>query len=181
MNISYQTTGNLLSGVRSVFGPGSLKSAEQSRERKSKCENQVAFLEKQKENLKNRECDTLEEIARKLEMYHTYEDQITAAKAAYNQEQAFHILDKAREQGERIAEAVEKQEPKTPEERRKEMAGEALGEEREEGILSEIMDELSETVDEMSEAAQAPEQAAAEGEKYSTVGEAAQVSQTVKA
>ena len=110
MNISYQTAGNLLSGFRTLFGTGRSKSVEQSQERRQKCESQVAFFEKQKENLKNTECDTLEEIARKLEMYHSYEDQIAAAKAAYNQEQAFHTLDEAREQGEKIAEAVEKQE-----------------------------------------------------------------------
>ncbi len=153
MNISYQTAGNLLSGFRTLFGTGRSKSVEQSQERRQKCERQVAFFEKQKENLKNTECDTLEEIARKLEMYHSYEDQIAAAKAAYNQEQAFHTLDEAREQGEKIAEAVEKQEPKTPEERKKEAAEEAMGEEKQEGILSEIMDELTETAEELTDAA----------------------------
>ena len=153
MNISYQTAGNLLSGFHTLFGTGRSKSVEQSQERRQKCERQVAFFEKQKENLKNTECDTLEEIARKLEMYHSYEDQIAAAKAAYNQEQAFHTLDEAREQGEKIAEAVEKQEPKTPEERKKEAAEEAMGEEKQEGMLSEIMDELTETAEELTDAA----------------------------
>ncbi len=189
MNISYQTAGNLLSGFRTLFGTGRSKSVEQSQERRQKCESQVAFFEKQKENLKNTECDTLEEIARKLEMYHSYEDQIAAAKAAYNQEQAFHTLDEAREQGEKIAEAVEKQEPKTPEERKKEAAEEAMGEEKQEGILSEIMDELTETAEELTdtaaESAQLPEAEtavkAAEAQRARAAAEPAQPLETEEA
>lgn len=108
------------------------------------------FFEKQKENLKNVTCESVEEIAEKLNMLHSYEDQIAAVKAAYNQEQMFHILDESTERGEKIAEAVEDMEPKTPEERLEEMAEEALGIE-DGGELEEIMDELQEVAEELTE------------------------------
>lgn len=150
MNISYQTAGNLLSGFRTLFGTGRSKSVEQSQERRQKCESQVAFFEKQKENLKNVACGSVEEIAEKLKSFHSYEDQIATVKAAYNQEQMFHILDESTERGEKIAEAVEKMEPKTPEERLEEMAEEALGVE-DGGELEEAMEELEEVVEELTE------------------------------
>ena len=43
-------------------------------------QNEVAFWEKQKENLKNKECDSVEEIAEKLKALHSYEDEIAAVK-----------------------------------------------------------------------------------------------------
>lgn len=95
-------------------------------------------------------CESVEEIAEKLNMLHSYEDQIAAVKAAYNQEQMFHILDESTERGEKIAEAVEDMEPKTPEERLEEMAEEALGIE-DGGELEEIMDELQEVAEELTE------------------------------
>lgn len=128
-----------------------LKSTQEKLERQQKAGNEIAFWEKQKENLKNKECGTVEEIAKKLEMFHTYEDEITAVKQAYNNEQMSHILDEAQEQGEQNAKAVEKLEPKTPEERREEMAEEALGTEENEGVLEEIMDEMSESIEEVQE------------------------------
>ena len=127
MNINMKGNGALLFGAGSLLKAGGLKSATERQERKEKSEREIAFFEKQKENLKNKECATLEEIERKLEMLHTYEDEIAAVKAAYNKEEMFHILDEAREQGEKNAEAAKKNEPKTPEERKKEMAEEALG------------------------------------------------------
>ena len=36
------------------------------------------FFETQKQNLKNQKADTIEEIAKKLEKFHTYEDEIAA-------------------------------------------------------------------------------------------------------
>ena len=42
----------------------------------------------------------MEEIAEKLDMLKSYDDQIAGIKAAYNNEQMFHILDEAREMGE---------------------------------------------------------------------------------
>ncbi len=128
-----------------------LKSTQEKMERQQKAGNEIAFWEKQKENLKNKECGTVEEIAKKLEMFHTYEDEITAVKQAYNNEQMSHILDEAQEQGERNAKAAEKLEPKTPEERREEMAEEALGTEENEGVLEEVMDEMSESIEEVQE------------------------------
>ena len=60
-------------------------------------------------------------------------------------------MDEAREIGEKIAEAAEKYAPKTPDERLKEMAEEANGTDENEGMMSEIMDELSEITEEMQE------------------------------
>ena len=131
---------------------GALKSTRQKMERQEKCTNQVSFLEKQKDNLKNIKCDSLEEIARKLEMFHSYEDQIAAAKKEFNLSQMMHALDEAREQGEKIAEEAEKTAPKTPEERRKDMQEEAAGTEENRGVLSEVLEEiLEESVEEIEE------------------------------
>ena len=131
---------------------GGLKSTQDRQERQQKCASQVEFFEKQKENLKNIKCDSLEEVARKLEMFHSYEDQIAAAKQQYNNSQMQHVLDEAREIGEKIAEAAEEMAPKTPEEREKERIEEATGtEEENKGMLSEIMDEMTEVMDEMQE------------------------------
>ena len=137
--------GNLL------FGGSGLKSTKERSERQQQMAGEVGFWEQQKENLKNRECGTVEEIGRKLEELHTYEDEIRAAKMAYNQEQMFHTMDEARELGEKIAEAAKELEPKTPEERKEEAAKEAAGIEKDQGILSEILDEATEAVEESVE------------------------------
>lgn len=181
MNINMKGNGALLFGAGSLLKVGGLKSATERQERKEKSEREIAFFEKQKENLKNKECATLEEIERKLEMLHTYEDEIAAVKAAYNKEEMFHILDEAREQGEKNAEAAKKNEPKTPEERKKEMAEEALGLDEEKGVLSETMEELTqaveeaveETVEEATEVMETIEEAA-EKAAEKAAGEAAQ-------
>lgn len=159
MNIKLQGTNSLLLVQQSLFLNSGLKSTQQKLERQAKCENQVAFYENQKNNLKNVVCDNLEDIAEKLDMLHTYEDQIAAVKAQYNHEQMYHTLDEAMEKGEKIAKAVEKTKPKTPEERAEELAKEALGIEEEEGILTEILDELTEVIEEtMEETAEALEE-----------------------
>lgn len=106
---------------------------------------------RRKENLKNRKADSLEEISEKLEMFHNYEDEIAAANQEYNNSQMFHVMDEAEEHGEKIAEAAERNKPKTEEERKEEMVDEALGTEENKGMMSEIMDELSETTEEMTE------------------------------
>ncbi len=137
---------NQLSGQNTT-----LKSTKEKVQRRQKAERQTAFLEKQKENLKSLKCDSLDEIAHKLEMYHTYEDEIAAIKASYNNEQMFHILDEALEQGEQIAKAAEKTRPKTPEEKQEELIDEALGGEGEKGILSKILDKAAEKTEEMAE------------------------------
>ena len=128
-----------------------LKSTQEKLQRQQERDNKVAFFEAQKENLKNRKADSLEEISEKLEMFHNYEDEIAAANQEYNNSQMFHVMDEAEEHGEKIAEAAERNKPKTEEERKEEMVDEALGTEENKGMMSEIMDELSETTEEMTE------------------------------
>lgn len=153
MNINLNS-GNLLGmSVRTFANTGMLKSTRERMERQQKTQEQILFYENQKENLKNKECNTVEEIARKLDMFHTYEDEIAAVKQAYNDEQMWHAMDKAKELGERIAEQAEKYEPKTPEERREEMAEEALGTDEEKGGLTEAIEEMEEKLSEISEEA----------------------------
>ena len=129
---------------------GMLKSTQDKLERQQKAQSQIEFFENQKENLKNMQCDSIEEIARKLEMFHSYEDQIAAVKKQYNNEQMFHTMDEARERGEKIAELAEDYAPKTEEERKEEMVEEALGIE-EKGGLTESMEEVQEITEEMVE------------------------------
>lgn len=143
MNINMQ-------GLNLLNRPTS-KAAQDRMERQAKRDNQIAFLEKQKENLKNMKTNSLEDIQRKLDMFQQYDDQIEAAKAAYNNSQMFHILDEARERGEKIAEEAKKMAPKTPEERREEMIEEATGIDKDKGILSEVMDELEDQIEEITE------------------------------
>lgn len=150
MNLSV----NGLSGF-SVFSQrfgtaGMLKSTQDKLERQQKAQSQIEFFENQKENLKNMQCDSIEDIARKLEMFHSYEDQIAAVKKQYNNEQMFHTMDEARERGEKIAELAEDYAPKTEEERKEEMVEEALGIE-EKGGLTESMEEVQEITEEMVE------------------------------
>lgn len=149
MNISWDQTSGILRRMNSA---GMLKSTQDRMERQEQAKKQVDFFEKQKENLKNVSCGSVEEIAEKLKLYQSYEDQIASVKAAYNQEQMFHILDESTERGEKIAEAVDKMEPKTPEERLEELVEEALGTE-DSGELEEIMDEIEEVAEELTEAA----------------------------
>ena len=127
MNIHLQNANLMSAGRRSPFGTGMLKSTAQKLERQAARDRQVAFFENRKANLKDIECSSPEEVARVLELLHSYEDQIAAAKAEYNNAQMFHMLDEAKEQGEKIAKAIEKSEPKTEEERKEEALKEALG------------------------------------------------------
>ncbi len=149
--LSSRSAGSIFAGNLPVLHNSALKSTQEKAERQQKASNEIAFWEKQKENLKDRECDTVEEIAQKLNAFHSYEDQIAAVKTAYNNEQMSHILDEAQEQGEKNAEAAKKLEPKTPEERREEMVEEALGTEEKEGILDEMLDEVLEAAEEVME------------------------------
>lgn len=136
MNISLNSQSMLLQR------PGSgLKSTEEKQERQQKAQSQIDFFEAQKANLKNMKCETLEEIGRKLELFNNYNAQIMAVKQQYNQEQMMHTMDEAREFGEKIAEAAEKLEAKTPEERKHEQIEEALGIEDEGGLLTEVLEE----------------------------------------
>ena len=129
---------------------GMLKSTQDKMERQQKAQSQIDFFENQKENLKNMQCDSIEDIVRKLEMFHSYEDQIAAVKKQYNNEQMFHTMDEARERGEKIAELAEDYAPKTEEERKEEMVEEALGIE-EKGGLTESMEAVQEITEEMVE------------------------------
>lgn len=117
-----------------------LKSTQEKLQRQQERDNKVAFFEAQKENLKNRKADTLEEIAEKLEMFHNYEDEIATANQEYNNSQMFHVMDEAEERGEKIAEAAEKNKPKTEEERKEEMT-EQMTEKTVEN-LEELSDEV---------------------------------------
>ncbi|MEY8516318.1 hypothetical protein AALC25_05175 [Lachnospiraceae bacterium 29-84] len=144
-------TGSIYAGNLQGIHNSALKSTQEKMQRQQEAANEIQFWEGRKENLKQMECGTVEEISRKLEMFHSYEDEIAAVKAAYNNEQIGHILDEAREQGEKNAEAAKKLEPKTAEERREELAEEALGTE-EEGILDEALDEVTEVAEELQEA-----------------------------
>lgn len=157
MNINLQGVINPLFGSRTAYARNGLKSTGEKLERQAKRDEQVAFFENQKENLKNVKCMGVEEIAAKLDKLHSYEDQIAGIKAAYNNEQMWHILDEAREMGEKIAEAAEKSEPKTPEERAEEMVEEALGIEGG-GMLEEMLEETTQMQEELQEEMEAVEQ-----------------------
>ncbi len=133
-----------------LLGNLGLKSTQDRLNRQSERDNKIAFFEQQKENLKNMKADTIDEIARKLDLFHGYEDQIAAAKMEYNNSQMFHVFDEAKELAEKIAEAAEKNKPKTSEERREDMIEEATGVEND-GMLDELMDNLTEAVEEVTE------------------------------
>ena len=134
-----------------LFSNNGLKSTQDRLERQAKRDNQIAFFEQQKENLKNMKSDSIEDISRKLDLLHGYDDQIAAAKEEYNNSQLFHVLDEARERAEKIAEEAEKYAPKTPEERLEDMIEEATGVDKDAGMLAEVMDELEEITEEMME------------------------------
>jgi len=142
---------SLFIGNSSFFQNLGLKSTREKQQRQAERDNQIAFFEKQKENLKNREGETPEEISRKLDLIHSYEDQIAAVRQEYNHAQMFHLLDEAKELGEKIAEAVEKYAPKTPEEIREELVEEALGTDENKGQLTECLEEVAELTEEMVE------------------------------
>ena len=171
MNINVQGGFGGMFGSAGLLG-GSLKSTQEKLGRQAERDSKVAFFEQQKENLKDMKCETLEDIARKLEMFHSYEDQIAAAKAAYNNEQMRHVLDEAQEQGEKNAEAAKDMEAKTPEERREEMREEALGIEESGGILDEMFEAVEEMAEQAAEAAEEmAEQAAEAAEKMAEQAE----------
>ena len=127
--------------------PNMLKSTKEKMERQSERDS----FEAQKENLKNMKTETVEDIAKKLEMFHTYEDEIAAAKQEYNSSQMFHIMDEAEEEAEKRAKEAEKNKPKTEEERKEEAVDEALGTDDDKGMLAENMEKLSEITDQMTE------------------------------
>ena len=87
----------------SGWGSNMLKSSQEKLQRQAERDSKVAFLEAQKENLKNRESLDLDDIAKKLELLHSYDDQIAAAKQEYNSSQMFHVMDEAIARGEQMA------------------------------------------------------------------------------
>ena len=161
MNIQLNSSNNPFMANNRFLSNNGLKSTQDKLQRQAERDNQIHFLENQKNNLSNMKCDSLEEIGRKLDLFHSYEDQIAEVRKAYNYEQMFHATDEAREAGERIAKAVEKYAPKTDEERKEEMVEEALGIDEIKSKLTESMEELSRMAEEISkEAAEMTEEAA---------------------
>ena len=108
MNITLNFKDSRLAMTRN---PQGLKSTQEKQQRQAERDQKVAFFEAQKEKLKNVKADTLEEISKKLDMFHNYEDEIAAAKEDYNSSQMFHAMDEAQERGEKIAEQTKKNKP----------------------------------------------------------------------
>lgn len=156
MNIRLQNSSPVSVGRNLLSGGGLMKSTAQKLERQARRDSQVAFFENKKQSLKDIQCSSPEEVARVLELLHSYEDQIAAAKAEYNNAQMFHLMDEAKERGEEIAKAIEKSEPKTAEERKEEAVEEALGIDEEKGLLDDILDQVvdkaAEAMEDMAEA-----------------------------
>ena len=94
MNYSLSLLGKTMFGLQNQ---GMLKSTKDRLDRQAQRDGKIEFYEKQKQNLKNTEAQTVEEIAKKLEMFHSYEDEIKAAKQEYNSSQMLHVLDEAQE------------------------------------------------------------------------------------
>lgn len=149
----------------------SSNSARDKAARQQDRDSQIDYWEGKKDALKGKKCGSIEAIAERLELLQSYEDQIAAAKKAYNHEQMFHVLDEAKEQGENIAKELEKLEPKTPEERRREMVEEALGTEDNKGELTKSLEELTDMVDDMAEQTEELMSEAAETEDLTSVEE----------
>lgn len=157
MSVNVNLNMNGLLFCKPFVGP-LLKSTQDKMQRQQECQNTVDFFENQISMLKNMNSDSLEDISRKLEMFHNYKDSIDAAKQKYNNEQMFHTLDEAKEKGEKMAEAAEDMKPKTAEERREDQAEEVLDEMKqdtnENGLiedLEEITDEAEESLEEVAE------------------------------
>lgn len=150
-NTASKNSNSIYAGSLPMLQRTGLKSAQDKAERQQKAQSQIAFWKNQKESLKNIECSTLEEIAKKLDKFRTYEDQIASVKKQYNQEQMWHVMDEAKEIGEKIAEEAEKLEPKTAEERREDIAEEALGIDEFKGEMTESIEEMQEQMTELTE------------------------------
>lgn len=162
-NSSNIRSNSIFVGKLPIMQNTTLKSTQEKIERQQKTNNKIEFWENQKESLKNLKCDTIEDIVKKLDKFNTYQDEIAATKMAYNNEQMWHVMDEAKEQGEKIAQEVEKMEPKTPKERREDIVEEALETNENEGILDEITEEMNEIIEEMQE--QLPDKAIEEVEE----------------
>ena len=144
MNITLNFKDSRLAMTRN---PQGLKSTQEKQQRQAERDQKVAFFEAQKEKLKNVKADTLEEISKKLDMFHNYEDEIAAAKEDYNSSQMFHAMDEAQERGEKIAEQTKKNKPKTEEERKEEQKDEILGTDNDKSKLTDSIEEVSDMID----------------------------------
>ena len=142
MNVNLRNTG--------FMGNPMLKSTQDRLKRMAQRDQKIEFFEQQKENLKNIKSDLLEDISRKLDMLQGYNDEIAMARTEFNNGQIYHMLDEARELGEKMAKAAEKNAAKTPEERREELIEEITGVEND-GLLGELMEELPEIEEEIGE------------------------------
>ena len=142
MNVNLRNTGFMENPM--------LKSTQDRLKRMAQRDQKIEFFEQQKENLKNIKSDSLEDISRKLDMLQGYNDEIAMARTEFNNGQIYHMLDEARELGEKMAKAAEKNATKTPEERREELIEEITGVEND-GLLGELMDELPKIEEEMAE------------------------------
>ena len=142
MNVNVKNTG--------FWGNPMLKSTQDRLKRMAQRDQKIEFYEHQKDNLKNMKADSLEDISRKLDMLQGYNDEIAMARTEFNNGQIYHMLDEARELGEKMAKAAEKNAAKTPEERREELIEEITGVEND-GILGEVMDELADIEEKMAE------------------------------
>lgn len=97
---------SLYMGKLSLLSGMGLKSEQEKMQRRQKTDEEISFWEGRKESLKNMKCNGIEDIAKKLDMFHNYEEEIAAAKAAYNREQMFHVLDEAAKTLEELQDAV---------------------------------------------------------------------------
>ena len=136
MNISVKNNPVL---ARSFTG-NQMKSTQEKMQRRQTMENRVAALEQQKANLKNKQCDTLEEIAEKLEMFHSYEDEIAAVKKSFNNAEMFHTMDEAREE---MDESMEEMTEEMTED-----VTESLTKDLTEGLMEEAAKEMTEDLTE---------------------------------
>lgn len=91
-------------------GDPNLRSVRERIERQKIRDQKIAYFEEQKEKLKENDSLELSEIAKKLSMFHQYEDAIAAAKQEYNNEQKKHVMDEAEEFAARRAEKKEEEE-----------------------------------------------------------------------
>ena len=124
-----------------------LKSTKDRLERIQKRDDQIDFIQRQKDGLKNLKSESIEDIKRKLDLINTYDEQIATVKAEFNHTQMYHMMDEAMEIGEKIAKEVEKAEPKTREERIEDLVEEATGVEKNGGILSEVMEQIEDVIE----------------------------------
>lgn len=143
MKIGVNNHHAVFAGNLNVLRGNNLKSSKERTERQQETDRQVEYWEQKKSQLKKRSADTVEAIARKLEDFHTYEDQIQSVKKAAVLEEFSHVIEEAEEFGEKVAKAADKLAPKTPEEKIQDLIEEAEEEDSNNDMLSEVTEEIS--------------------------------------